>query len=155
MVEKPLGSGLYVEERVMLTIDKLKWDHKEFNQPSELLKVLASRLSQLKINTKIGIDGNKLIFNPVTGGKIALSSVDNKIAMAPGDPRIVKKGRDYLDTKRLTKEQYNGFFNVIQGTLDELQLNAEVVLADKGKHVLRAGKVKSAPPILKSYPKAK
>lgn len=138
-----------------MRVENIAWDHKNFDQFSELIKVIASRLSKFKIATKIGITNNGLIFNPVDGTKIAISTVDNKVMMKPDDPRIQKKGRNYLDTKRLTKEQYDNFFGTVQNVLDELNVKANITLVDKTTYVLRNGKNKVLPPTLKSYPVAK
>jgi hypothetical protein len=147
--------GLFVGVN-MLVIKDLAWDHREFKQLTGLVNVLAVRLSKLNILTKMTIKDNAVVFGYVSGEKIAQSKVDNRIVLAEGDPRIVKKGRNYLESKRLTKDQYDGLFNVINGVLNELGLNANVTLNSKMKsYTLRSGKTISVPPTQKSYPVAK
>lgn len=139
----------------MLTINKIRWDHREFTQLAELHRILAARMTKHKLKVQIVPTPNGLLFKPLMGNRIVLSTVDNKVPLAPGDPRIERKGRDYLDTKRPTKDQWNAFWGTIQQTLDELNLYALVTFKDKAETVIRAGKVKSNPPNIKSYPVAK
>jgi hypothetical protein len=140
----------------MLLIKDLAWDHKEFGQFNGLVNVLASRLNKLNILTKITIKDKTIVFNYVDGDKIAQSKVDNRIVLSEGDPRIVKKGRNYLESKRLTKDQYNGLFNIVNELLNELGLNGNVVFTNRAKsYLIREGRTISPPPAQKSYPVAK
>lgn len=62
-------------------------------------------------NVIILTDGFAL--SEVEKGKCFKSKEMNIIPMKPGDPRIVKQGRNHLESFRLTKEQYDGLVDVI------------------------------------------
>lgn len=114
----------------MLKISNMKWKYKEFGNLNVLIKVMNEKFKALGITAKMSIppDLTTIAFSDVVDGKTFISSVDNKIDMKVGDPRIKKTGRSYLLSKRPTKEQYDGFFEVIQSVLDTVGLYADVEL---------------------------
>lgn len=141
----------------MLTIANLKWEHTDFKQFGELIKVLSTRFLTHNIMTQMKIIDDTIVFTQISGqGKrIAISKVKNIIKLKVGDLRIARKGRDFLETERITKAQDEAFFNVINKTLDELKLNARVTLGTDKSYVLREGFVRNPSPVLKSYPVSK
>lgn len=141
----------------MLTIKNMRWTYKEFTDMSNLINVFGSRLKELNLTTEVIIDGKSILFRDVEEGKTFTSAVENKVMLKLGDERIDKVKRNYLLTKRPTEKQYKGFFDIIQNTLDQLGLSADVDLIIKktGTTIpLRKGKVvlKDAYPAMKSYP---
>jgi hypothetical protein len=140
----------------MLEITNIKWKHKDFTSLNLLQTALIAQLKSLNLIIKMTVDNTRKAIvvadSAASEGKTVISSVDNKIMLKEGDPRIVKKGgRTYLETKRPTKEQYEGFFNTIQTVLDSAGLSANVTLIvtkTKKTIVLRDGYVKN-----NNYPK--
>lgn len=141
----------------MLTIENMKWPHADFKQTGELVKVLSARLLKHNILVSMKVVNNAIVFAPVAGqGKrMAVSRIKNIIRLKEGDPRIERKGRNYLETERITKAQDEAFFNVINKTLDELHLDAKVTLGSDKSYLLREGDVRNPSPVLKSYPVSK
>lgn len=152
-----IETGIYIlkKDMEMLTISNMKWSYKEFARQQDLMNILANRLAKLQLAINAKVVGSSIVFNDVETGVTFKSNVVNKVNMKPTDPRIQKKGRQYLQTKRPTKKQYFGFYETIQDVLDKLGLNADVVFTQKkGKEiVLRKNKDKfNNVPQQKSYP---
>lgn len=139
-----------------LEIKNLNWKYNKFQNFTGLLNALALSLKPLKIKVKLSVIEGGIGFHDITEGKTFISESDNKTAMKPTDPRVKQMGRNYLLTNRATKEQYEGFFNTIQKTLDDLGLSADVSLKVKGVNtVLRTGYNKFLAPRQKSFPVTK
>lgn len=139
----------------MLTITNMKWPTKDFSHNNELLRVLGARFATVKLATNLKVVDNSLVFKDVDANKVFMSSEINKTVMKPDDPRIKKKGRNFLETRRPTKVQHEAFYSIIQNTLDELGLDAEIQLTIKSSTplILRQGKVRfDRVPVPKSYP---
>lgn len=139
----------------MMTIKDMRWPHRKFNHQAALITLIANRLQPLNVMVKLtmGADG-ELFFNPIKGGRFVLSKTYNRVMMKETDRRIAVKGRNYLETERLNENQHTKFYETIQGILDELDLEARVVVKDKGETVIREGKTKLQPPKPKSFPVA-
>lgn len=152
--------GLYIirKEISVLKIYNLKWKYQDFNNLNAVIKDLNDKFKTLNIATKVSLkeDEKAIAFSDIVDGKTFVSNVDNKIDMKENDPRIKKTGRTYLLSKRPTEEQYNGFFNIIQSTLDTLNVAAKVELViprTSQTIVLRDGMIKyDRIPKMKSFP---
>lgn len=138
----------------MLSINNIRWDHKPFAHTQDLINVLATRLQKFNISINLKTTSTGIVFNDLDNGKTFKSSVYNKRYMKEDDPRIKSKGRKYLESEQPTEKQYYGFFNTVQETLDELGLNADVVLKlKKDTIILRENKVTyNRIPVIKSFP---
>lgn len=145
----------------MLTISNIKWKYKSVEDPKQLFNIIINRLKLLNIKTSATVATDKsIIFADVVDGKTFVSAVDNVIKIAENDPRIKKNGRDYLLSHRPTKEQYYGFFELINAIMDNLGLLCDIELYIKKndrRYVIRSGSeslMKNIPE-QNSYPVAK
>jgi len=78
----------------------------------KLAEYITSKLLELNIevtNEGVYSETIKLIHN--ADNRIFKSTVVNKIVMNPADPRIIKLGRNYLESTRLTKKQSDALIN--------------------------------------------
>lgn len=115
----------------MLTItvpDKQKYNGVELSSGA-IMNDIVQALKQNNIFGKRYIEGNVLTFTELEPGKLFTSSTSNKIKMKSGDPRIAKLGRDYLETKRLTKKQFETMVYFLVLIFDELGFHADVTYA--------------------------
>lgn len=137
----------------MLKITNMKWKYGPFNNPSALIKIMNLKFKELNLTVKMSSKEGTIAFSDVVDGKTFISSVDNVINMKENDPRLKKIGRTYLLSKRPTEEQYNGFFNVIQSTLDSVGLygNVELIIARTSESILLRDGIER----VGSYPKMK
>ncbi len=141
---------------MMVIINDLKWSSADFKRLNMLCTYFSTKskdLLSLKVNVKV-VD-NSIVFDDVEPNKTMLSIKSNKIYMRQGDPRIKKLGREYLDTKRPTKKQYYGFFEMLNATLNSLNLNGTINYKVKDKtYVIRNGKeIVNEFPEIPSFPK--
>src|SRR5271157_3851479 len=111
----------------MLSISNIKWDHKDFLDIPALSTALTTRLKKLNLVVKISNKENVITFNDIEGRTI-ISAVKNRSTKKPSAKHKETTHRDYLLTNRPTQEQHEGFFNVIQNTLDALNLQADITL---------------------------
>jgi hypothetical protein len=104
----------------------------------DLYKLYRTKIPEkLNVNCKIFMQDNKIIFDTVhTKGEykyLFSSMVENRFPLQDGSPLIKEKGRNYLNTDRLTEEQWNGTVNLIVKSLDDLKLNADINMYQEDK----------------------
>lgn len=102
---------------------------------NDLINVYKKKIPDIhKVLCKITEEDNKIVFHKVDGSKdyeyLFSSMVPNKFMIK--DPGLIKlKGRPHLNSIRLTEDQWRGTMEVIVQTLDNLKLNADIVLINK------------------------
>lgn len=142
----------------MLRISNLKWQYGKFENLNSLIKIMNVKFKKINVTVKMSLstENDSISFSDVVNGKTFISSVDNVIKMKENDPRSKKIGRDYLLSKRPTEEQYNGFFDVIQSTLDAVGLygNVELIIPRTSESILLRDGLKKSDryPKMKSFP---
>lgn len=142
----------------MLKVSNLKWKYGAYNNLNALIKIMSVKFKALNLTVKMSLspEGNSISFSDVVDGKTFISSVDNVIKMKTNDPRSKKIGRDYLLSKRPTEDQYKGFFEVIQSTLDAVGLygNVELIIPRTSESILLRDGVDKFDkyPKMKSFP---
>lgn len=106
--------------------------HKPYSAiANELTYILSDKFAKAKIKASIGYKNDVIFFKLIDKerNKLFSSTEENKVPLNPGDERIKKMGRDYLNTDRLTKHQEKKMWNeCINGTLDSLGLSCNIKL---------------------------
>ena len=142
----------------MIKVANIKWKYAKFKYMNELIQLIKNGLAKHNIRVNMVPLAEGFEFRPITGenNKLFMSTVENKVVLAEGNPRIKEIGRNYLITKRVTKEQFDGFFNEIQSGLDSLGLLADIEMVipkTRDVVVLRKGMEKfNNYPEIKSFP---
>lgn len=104
---------------------------------NKVFKIVQDKLKSNKIDFQVSVSTDvptkimTLVFNKNSENKYFWSSRTNKLVMTPGDKRIATLGRSFLETKRLTKSQYDAMIDALIGTMDNLKLKCDVSLEDK------------------------
>lgn len=116
-----------------LIIENIRWPFApEEKLTREIGNLIKDRLNKLNIRVKDYIDQDFIQYDNVevvgSKGHLFASKVKNIRPLSPGDPRIAKLGRDYLESNRLTKEQWDGVINTFKEIFDGLKLHADIKL---------------------------
>lgn len=85
----------------------------EINEYKKLIELFKKQLDILGIACNANILTDGFVLNEVEKGKVFKSKDVNIIPMKTGDPRIEKSKRDYLESHRLTKDQYSSLVIII------------------------------------------
>lgn len=116
----------------------------------DVVSDVLNHISKALRDNNISATGNRedettYYFAPINSGTLFESRVKNKIKMEPGDKRIQKLGRDYLETTKLTQKQYDSMIEAIFRIFDDLKIEADITLMEGEEsegvleHTLRTG----------------
>ena len=147
----------------MVITENAKWKYEKLVNYNNLKKILVKATKNLNIKCNVKVSDGKLEFLPVENKRFIVSTVENMIPLSANNSkdaeRIKSKGRNYLNTHKVTKRQYEGFFEMLNDTLDDLGLSADIKVITAPLNivsVVRKDKEKvNDYPKLKSYPKEK
>jgi hypothetical protein len=106
---------------------------------SEIHGIIARKLREANIVStgSVNKQANTMTFVPLKSGRLFESAFTNHLTMSSEDKRRKTLGRPFLNTHKLTKEQYETLINAIITTFDKLDVAATI----KYKEVLwRDGK---------------
>jgi hypothetical protein len=96
----------------------------------EVYSLINKKLTHANINCSNYVEDGVLVFKELATGRIFESKINNIIKMSASDKRIAKLGRTFLNTKRLTRSQYDTVIDTIVGLFERLHIQAEVVYKD-------------------------
>ena len=114
----------------MIEIKIKGWKH--INHDTIMINnIIKTKLKNLGIEFQSKVQDGVIVFEKNKENKYFWSNKTNKVVMSKDDKRIAALGRNYLETKRLTEAQYNGMLDALLGTLDNLQIEANVSMEDK------------------------
>lgn len=92
----------------------------------EIEQVIVRKLIEADITYSVSSIGNTIHFSPLKSGRVFESKKINHLVMGHDDKRRHSLGRDFLNTHKLTKEQYDTMLGALLGTLDKLDVSARV-----------------------------
>lgn len=145
-----------------LVLQDIKWNVNDFPELSETIvnNIILKKLGEANIQINLQREPGKYTFLPVNKNKMFISKKENKILLKEGDPRKAelkkKHGRDYLTSERLTEKQFLLLIDSFNGTLDKLNISANIRLYegdDESNFILiRYGKENGQWPVPNSFP---
>ena len=109
----------------------------------EINTLMLKKLKSLGVLAKLNTDSNIV---PITARRLFNSVVTNTIPLEDTDPRVAKLARNYLETERLTKEQWDVTTNTLVSYYASLGIDVLIEFQEfaddpASKQVLVKGKV--------------
>lgn len=141
----------------MLKFSNFNIKGNEIGNLKELYDLFIKQLNTLKVKCAGSCDGKNIQVS-FTDKKYFVSSVTNKIPLKEGDPRIKQFERNYLESHRLTKEQFGGVEKILTSYFQRLGVSYNLTMqefANDGKSVVSVvenGIVKGSIPVPSSFP---
>jgi len=139
---------------MQIIINNIKWNDREFDHVYRVRNILINRLRGCRIQVNCDKINDTILFKEIERGKLAKSRQYNAIQLKEGDARIAKLGRNFLESTRLTKEQYIKFQELLHEPFDKLGLSCDITYINNDERsAIRVGKLKyNGLPTPKSFP---
>lgn len=122
-----------------MTVENIKWHFApEENITTDVAAIIRQRLLKLNVAVKDWVDmaNGMIVYSGIDTSSskkllnkhLFTSIVKNIIPLLDTDPRAIKFGRNYLESPRLTKAQWDGIVVTFTEVFDGLKLHANIKL---------------------------
>lgn len=125
----------------MLILNNFKWSRPvDTVLLKDIKNAIISKIKEHKVNADINSYDDKIVIES-HDNRIFTSLIDNVIPLKPGDKRIKDLGRNYLLSKRTTKEQIENTWSDINKLLTSIGIDCNIVFINNSGEeiVLRQG----------------